>query len=262
MRLSERGRFYQLDVIRLRKRISRAVAQTVRAPLFLEVIIAGWFCGGGCVSNDEVARGTMPSARARNEAMVAASCPGIPAARETTNAPYLVYVEADAIESELPADYRSWLAEHPVRIRRSTVLLMRGDEPTQITWGACTESSQGKTGTCNYGDWTLTLTASPPVKSADTLRVRIAVDSVKGSPELSRVISFETKNQEPTLIDLSPATPSSLLITHYLVANEDEVREIAKCNLDRLPGGAEGFVPIPPYAPAESRPPEGVGPAD
>lgn len=168
------------------------------------------------------------AARARR-ALIAQPCAQTPANQEPGAPGYArVFVQAaQVVTGDLREPLDGWLGEHAVGTASVASFVGAKDQPTTLEWHRCLDAR------CERSEaWTMTVTPALPPRASDpiVLAVRLRREQDAEAATLSKTL--QTRNQHPVVVDLDgSAEPSelSLVVTPYLVGDDEDLRRLAEC---------------------------------
>jgi hypothetical protein len=177
---------------------------------------------------------TMPPASsaastASKQALVAQPCDRTPAEQDAGASGYpRVFIQAaQVVSGELREPLGAWLGEHAVTAPSvSSFIAMKG-APTPLSWTRCLDAA------CASSEpWQLTVTPTLPARASDPIVLTIRARRERDSEDQAQSTTLETRNQEPVLLDLldgSEASPLVVVVTPYLIGNEEDLLRLAEC---------------------------------
>jgi hypothetical protein len=172
------------------------------------------------------------------QALVAQRCDRTPARQEAGASGYArVFVQAaQVVSSELREPLGAWLGEHAVTAPSVISFIVAAGEPMPISWTQCLDA------TCASSEpWQLTVMPALPARASDPIVLTVRARRERDSEDQTQSTTLETPNQEPVLLDLldgSEASPLVVVVTPYLIGDDEDLRRLAECK--SRPASAHG----------------------
>lgn len=193
------------------------------------VVIAG--CGASAST-------LPPAATAGNvkRELIAQPCAQLPGDQQAGYARVFIQA-AQVVSSDLREPLDAWLVEHPVGIASVVSFVADKDAPTTVSWSRCLDEA------CAEAEpWRMVVTPALPASASGPVRLTVQLRGERGSQSGAQSATLETRSQKPVAIELvgAEAASWSLVVTPYLIGDDEDLRLLATCKSNALrAGGAE-----------------------
>jgi hypothetical protein len=190
------------------------------------VLVVG--CGGGAST-------LPPAATAANvkRALIAQPCAELPGDPQAAHGRVFIQA-AQVVSSDLQEPLDAWLGEHPVGIASVVSFMADKDVPTTVSWNRCLDEA------CAGSEpWHLVVTPELPPSASGPVRLTVQLSHEQGSQSSAQSATLETRSQKPVAIELvgAEAASWSLVVTPYLIGDDEDLRRLAACKSSAVGGG-------------------------
>jgi hypothetical protein len=180
----------------------------------------------GCAASPMPPAATAASAR---KALIAQPCAETPANPEAGARGYArVFIQAaQVVSGDLRQPLDGWIIDRPVGTASVASFLASKDEPMTVAWNRCLDTA------CETSEpWKMTVTPALPARASEPIVLTMQLRGEQTSEDRALSKTLQTRNQQPVVVDLGGAVAAStlsLVVTPYLVGDDDDLRRLAEC---------------------------------